>query len=326
LALPRTPGGRLSMGVMLSTLCQVCYGVTLMVNMLWATAIMKVVHLLPMSKERKEGCCLMLIRASWAVAFLFAPWVRCKALGDARMQWDKTLEAMQKSDDEARSRGEEPRPLFILGNHTSFLDTLIAAGFGLPAGVLWRCRTYMDSALFKLPILATVCLCVGHFPVYFTSGDDGVFKVDTERMKKVDEKVDAHLRSGGPGGAPGWLCFFPEGQVNKTPDKILPFRYGGMKKALDFDARIVTFVCVGNQTVWPKKAQVGGFPGEVVYGTKPIALDGCKAMVAKARAEGLAEEKDLQDHEILARRAHTVMQAQYDEMKATMSVSAIKQD
>jgi len=298
------------MGAMLSILCQVCYGITMLVNMLWATAIMKVIHCLPLSKDTKEGCCLMLIKASWTMSFLFSPWVRCTPSEDIALQWNNTLQIMEKSDEAAKKLGAEPRPLFILGNHTSFLDTVIAASIGLPRSVLWRCRTYMDSALFKLPVLATVCLSVGHFPVHFASGEDGVFKVDTVKMEKVDKKVDAHLRSG------GWLCFFPEGQVNKTPDKILPFRYGGMKKALDFDARIVTFVCVGNPTVWPKKAQVGGFPGKVVYGTKPIALDGCKAFVAKARAEGLPEEKDMQDHEILAKRAHVLMQAQYDEMKA----------
>merc|ERR1719502_908528 len=143
----------------------------------------------------------------------------------------------------------------------------------------------MKAALFKMPLLGTVCKCVGHFPVYFTSDEDGVFKVDPERMKAVEENVDKHLHNG------GWLCFFPEGCVNKNPDKLLPLRHGSFKRAIEFDAKLASFVAHGNWTVWPVKASVGGLPGSVRYSTKVLAPNGAKAMAAELRKKAEEEAK-----------------------------------
>ena len=43
----------------------------------------------------------------------------------------------------------------------------------------------------------------------------------------------------------------------------MAFRYGGMKKALEFDAHLFMFTTCGLDKIWPRWEQVGGFPGYV---------------------------------------------------------------
>lgn len=296
------------MGAFLGQLGRAVYGISLAINMLWTAALMNVVNFLPMPQAWVEGVNLVLVQLAWRIAHIFSPWVNCQADEDYAEQWSLVLSLMAESDAESAKEGKTPPPLFILANHSSFLDTVLGAA-KLPIQAIWRCRTYMASHLYKLPVLCTICKSVGHFPVYFASGEDGVFKVDAQRMEAVELKVDGHLRKG------GWLSFFPEGQMNPDPSKIMPLRYGGMKKALQYDARLVTMVFSGCPEVWPRKAQLGGFPGKVRYSIRTVAMDGAKAFVEMARAEGVKEEKDLQDHEILARRLQELMQAQYDGLK-----------
>lgn len=293
------------MGAGLASLGRACYGFSLLMNMLWTSALIKLVVLFPLGVLTKQGVCLMIVQMGWRLAHFFSPWVSTVCDEDYQEQWSLIYNIMAEADAEAEKTGKPAKPLFILANHTSFLDTVLAV-VKMPSQVLWRCRTYMDHHLFKLPLLSTICRAVGHFPVYFTSNETGKFKVDAERMEEVENNVGTFLDNG------GWMSFFPEGQLNKTPDKLLPFRFGGMKKALDRDARIVTYVFRGNPTVWPVGAQVGGFPGKVRYSLRVVAPDGAKAFVDMARAEGCKEEKDMADHEILARRVHELMQAQYD--------------
>mmetsp|Transcript_1125 Transcript_1125/g.2331 ORF Transcript_1125/g.2331 Transcript_1125/m.2331 type:complete len:338 (+) Transcript_1125:3-1016(+) len=300
------------MGVVLSKACHAAFAGLLAGNMLWAAGFMKVVHCLPLSKSQREGLCILVVQAAWRLTFLFAPWVWCTALGGEAEQWRALLEIVDRSAAKARADGGPQRPVFVLGNHSSFLDAVLSACV-MPARVLRRCRTYMDQHLFKTPVLATICRCIGHFPVHFKSGADGVFKVDSPKMELVEKQVDEHLGMG------GWLCFFPEGQVNKNPDTLLPFRFGGMKRALDADALLVSFVCHGNSTIWPHGQLVGGHPGKVRHSVELLAPDGARALVAQLRTEGRAEEVELKDHELLARRAHERMQAQYDELKAAPS-------
>jgi len=295
------------MGAMIGTIFQVCFALPLLVNMVWCAALMKLLQFVPMKKLTREGLSTMLVQVAWSLSLAVAPWMWCASSKDSPKEWKLVLDNLAEEDAKA-TRGEcDHRPLFILGNHTSFFDTVLAATCFSPR-VLWRCRTYMDNKLFKLPILSTVCLSIGHFPVHFAKTAEGSFAVDTEKMAEVDQRVDAHLKEG------GWLCFFPEGQVNKNPDVIQPFRYGGMKKALAWDARLVFFTSAGNTTVWPTKQQVGGFPGRVAYGAKALAPRGAKALVAEIREKCTEEENTKRDEELLSEYARRVMQKEYDEL------------
>lgn len=295
------------MGGVLGSFARVLFAVGLLTNMLWTTALMNLVYLFPTSQKTKEGWCLMLVQCGWRLALFFSPWVRILSHDSYAQEWDVILKKMAEFDAEDIKEGKTRRPLFILANHVCFFDTVLAVVL-FPRQVMWRCRTYMADHLFKLPVLSTICKSVGHFPVHFSSAEDGVFKVDAKKMEEVEKRVDKHLATG------GWLCFFPEGQMNKTPDTILPFRFGGMKKALAFDARIVHLVWRGNETVWPRKEQVGGFPGRVEYTLEVVAPNGCKAFVQEARKTASKEEAELEDHALLAKRLQEKMQKKYDSL------------
>lgn len=294
---------------------QILFAIQLMVSMVVAAACMKLVHLLPASKGTKESACLALTQTAWRWTLLFSPWIRCTN-HPSSADWADMVKGTDVKVDKPGCPGEQcDRPLFILGNHTSFFDTLLCV-MKEPTSVVMRIRTYMKSDLYNLPILGTICRCVGHFAVYFKSGEDGSFKVDASKMEAVEKQVDVHLANG------GWLCFFPEGQINKNPDKLMPLRYGGFKRAYDFDAKLVSFMACGNTTVWPAKAAVGGFPGQVMYSTQILAPDGTKALAAELRktvdADGSEEDKAKPDHQLVAEAVQGMMQKQYDVLKHSM--------
>jgi len=295
---------------------QVSYGCALLLNQLWSTAVMKFIYVLPLSANTKQGLSLLLCQTCWRITAFFTPWVWCCASADSAANWKIIKSKMAEADAEAL-KGDKPyRPLFVMCNHTSFFDTILVVSV-IPSKVFWRIRSYMGAHLLKVPVLGTACRCMGHFPVYFKSEKEGSFRVDTERMEEVGKKVDKHIEQG------GWLCIFPEGTINKTPDKLLPFRYGGMQKALETDARLCCTITYGNHLMWPKNASMGGFPGRISYSTKVIAPQGCKQFVADLRAKGVADERDMSDAELLAKHCQIIMQEEYDVLKAAPRPSCI---
>ncbi|CAE7449780.1 unnamed protein product [Symbiodinium pilosum] len=300
------------MGAMLGKLCVGCFGLILVLNMLWAAIAMKILSFFPLQKRTREGISLGLVQACWRITLFFCPWLSISYDSETAPAWREMQQKMENVTD---------HPLMVLGNHTSFFDVIVAT-ISMPTEVLTRCRTYMDAHLFELPLLSTICRSVGHFPVYFMSDASGVFKVDKEKNEKIDLEVDKHLQTG------GWLCFYPEGQVNREPEQLLPFRYGGMKKALDFDARMISVVCWGNAKVWPRKMQIGGFPGSVKISCRQLAPDGVKALVKQLRdcEDTPAEDKESEDHVLLARHLQRVMQKQYDDLKASVANGKAKGD
>merc|ERR1712224_735814 len=72
-----------------------------------------------------------------------------------------------------------------------------------------------------------------------------------------------------------------------------------------------------------KKAAVGGFPGRVAYGARAIAPDGAKALVSELRAQCPLDQKDVPDHELLAKYARDAMQAEYDKLKQSRPFSVV---
>lgn len=297
-----------------------CHGMTALSIVGWtslAAGMMKFVYCLPLSRATREEWSLWLSKASFWLCIFWSPWIRCRRAENFNESWRKTLEKMRESDRQTLAAGEAYKPLMMLCNHTSYFDTMLIVS-QTPSNVLMRSRAYMTHKLFKIPILATFCKAVGHFPIYFTSDQDGVYKVDVARMESVEEKVDTHMQKG------GWLMFFPEGAVNKNPDTILQFRWGGIKKALEKDARLVLFTCYGHNKIWPAKAAVGGIPGTTKYGINPIALEGARALVKQLRVTGGAsKDADKPDHELLADHLRREMQGMYDEYKADVLGSGV---
>ena len=67
--------------------------------------------------------------------------------------------------------------------------------------------------------------------------------------------------------------------MNGNPKEIRSIRYGGMQKALDYDAIIWIFMTNGNHVLWPRKSQIGGLPGYGQYTMKELAPIGCRELV-----------------------------------------------
>lgn len=198
------------------------------------------------------------------------------------------------------------RPIMLIGNHVSFLDTLFVSS-RMPMKASFRMKTYMKEALLKLPVLGALSRNCGHFVVPYVKDDS--FSVNHDKMDLVDDEVGAWVSAG------GWQCFFPEGQLNKTPDQMQSIRHGGMKRAIKYDAIIISMVYHGHETVWPIKAAVGGFPGKVQWSLKEMAPEGTKAFMKKLMEDG-RPSSDKSDYEVLAEYVQKFFQSQYDELKS----------
>ena len=299
------------MGACLSTLCTVYFGFVVAIPMLLAAALTKLITMLPLTNAQKCGYSTMIVQAAWRLSLMLTPWIRTYAKGDF-------VANMRQFSYDVQRRGNKEdgaRPVMLLGNHTSFLDTLLTVAT-VSAGSAFYSRTYMSAHLFKLPVLSTICRACGHFTVDFKGSGDTDFRVDKEKMESTQRRVDEHIKNGGT------LCFFPEGAMNKDPTQIMPVRYGGMKKALQFDAKIYTFVTNGCHVIWPRKAQISGRPGVANYTMLCIAPDGARALADKLRKQ--PGNKDKKDYELLSEHVQFVMQECWDGMLDSASSSKTK--
>ncbi|KAG5487882.1 hypothetical protein LSCM4_07563 [Leishmania orientalis] len=179
-----------------------------------------------------------------------------------------------------------------VGNHTSFWDVYAFIGL-TPLMHLLNTRTMMKSSLRKIPIFGGIFDRVGHFPVYFTSDEDGNFHVDKEKQAVVQVRADAHLASGGS------LAIFPEGAINKHPRILQPFRFGTFHTIFKHRMEAYYMVHAGGEKTWPWWAVVGGMPADlhVRVGRFPI-------------------DYDHEDSKDVARRMQRHMQKVYDDMLA----------
>jgi 1-acyl-sn-glycerol-3-phosphate acyltransferase len=79
--------------------------------------------------------------------------------------------------------GESGKPVLILGNHTSFLDTLLFAAF-IDMRVVGGIKTLVAASLFKLPLLGYIMKSIGHIPVYFNKAKEHIAgQFETDRSK-----------------------------------------------------------------------------------------------------------------------------------------------
>lgn len=282
------------------------FGVSLLLPMIMVALLCLVLRGLSsagiLAVRTREGLSLLLVQASWRLSLLLCPWVWVTAAPG----FGEGCAALAAARSAARARGESTA-FFVLSNHTSFLDTIIAVA-RLPSSVVYNCRTYMATHLFNLPVLSTICIACGHFPVGFTGTKDGDFSVDRAAMDKTQARVDAHIRAG------GILVFFPEGQMNKDPTSIMAWRYGGMKKALEFDAHLYMFLTCGLENIWPRWEQLGGFPGSARCSMSKFGAGGCRALAAELKKGDGAASKEKEDHAALAVYGQVQMQKEYDVM------------
>ena len=287
------------MGSFFSTLGRVWFAIVLLIPMVAVAGIIKLLSCC-LSKKSLNGTSVVLVSCAWQISLALTPWMWITSANN----FNEKLQILNEQV-VARANGvKDVRPVFILGNHTSFLDTLLTIT-RFPSSIAYQSRTYMSSYLFNMPILSTICTGCGHFPVHFKGSGDTDFSVDKVKIAATQKLVDHHIE------ANGVLCFFPEGAMNGNPSEVRPIRYGGMKKALDYDAIMWTFTTNGNQIMWPRKAQMGGVPGFGRYSLKQVAPLGCRELVQRLKEQGDDETKQKLDHVLLSEFVRSEMQAEW---------------
>ena len=188
------------------------FAVSMLSGMALVAAVVNILRLAGITRESIATVTLVFTQFVWRICLFFSPWVGINMVfNDETNKGFEALERCMSNFDKTKEK-----PVFLLGNHTSFLDTILTVTC-LPSSVIARLRTYQNAALLKKPLLSSICWGCHHFPVYFKSAEDGKFTLDREKFAVVDKRVNSHLKTG------GMLAFFPEGQINEKPRELLPF-------------------------------------------------------------------------------------------------------
>ena len=161
-----------------------CYAVTLGLLMCVDGVVCKLALITPdwlVAREKREGLALVLSHYAFAAALALSPWIRVVADGDLGPVWADVVGHIRNEADK--------RPLFLIGNHTSFLDTVLTVAKA-PIALIYRSRTYVSSHLLSMPVLGTVINAMGLFTVNFRARTADDYSVDKEAMAKMQLRVD----------------------------------------------------------------------------------------------------------------------------------------
>jgi len=161
----------------------------------------------------------------------------------------------------------QDKPALIIMNHSSFFDFFVVSSvLPLKFILMSHPRTVMSSSLAKIPFFGNMIgkQC-GSFLVHFKAkgagfgkGDASDYSVDRALQLIENDKMDAHLNSGGV------IAFCPEGGMNKKPEEgLLPFRRGSFLQAVKYRTPIWGFSMIGCTTCWPRNSMLGGYPSHV---------------------------------------------------------------
>jgi 1-acyl-sn-glycerol-3-phosphate acyltransferase len=134
-------------------------------------------------------------------------------------------------------------PVILAPNHASFLDPI---WISLPVSRPMRYMTW--ERFVYMPFLGGLIRIFGGFPVRLESGDRAALRAASQQ-----------LHAGGP------LVIFPEGGRTRT-GKIMPFKPGFIRLALETNAPILPVTIIGGYEAYPPSLR---FPRprkvEVIY-------------------------------------------------------------
>lgn len=201
--------------------------------------------------------------------------------------------------------GKTGKPIGLIGNHTSFFDVFISVAM-CPLSEVGKAKQIISTMVMKLPIMGYICQTMLHLPIPFKNdaGDSKTFEVDKDKLAKIMEEYEAHLKSG------GFCAWYPEGQVNRAEcSKLQQFRAGGYGIAVRNDIELWCATFCGNAVTWPYYEQMGGHPAKI--GVKVWRLcESTKEWLAKN-----APGKTGRDAEIFfADHTQTLIQAELDKL------------
>eukprot|EP00467_Chlorarachnion_reptans_P006016 CAMPEP_0114519442 /NCGR_PEP_ID=MMETSP0109-20121206/19006_1 /TAXON_ID=29199 /ORGANISM="Chlorarachnion reptans, Strain CCCM449" /LENGTH=258 /DNA_ID=CAMNT_0001700183 /DNA_START=59 /DNA_END=835 /DNA_ORIENTATION=- len=180
--------------------------------------------------------------------------------------WATQFQVGEAVDNEEMSKGwtrirkslSRGKSVFLLVNHVSRLDGLLMAMVA-PMDVTAKCKTLMNITLFRQFLVGRIWELCGHLPVYFKSDEHGKFKVDQEKQAVVSKELREFMETG------KILIFCPEGQINKEPRTLQPFRRGSFRLPTELKMDIWAFTTHNAHVTWPKKAAFGGVPTTLNY-------------------------------------------------------------
>lgn len=154
--------------------------------------------------------------------------------------------------------GATGRPVIIVSNHNSFLDTILLVGF-VSLKKVAKVKMFVSAHLLKIPALGTIVLGMGHLVVPFkASGSADSMELDKDLMALHQQELEDHVRAGGIG------AWFPEGRMNPGEGReVLGFRAGGFVLAARVDAEVWCVASVGNNDCWPRTGAAGGYPARI---------------------------------------------------------------
>eukprot|EP01059_Diplonema_ambulator_P014212 TRINITY_DN25056_c0_g1_i2.p1 TRINITY_DN25056_c0_g1~~TRINITY_DN25056_c0_g1_i2.p1 ORF type:complete len:295 (+),score=104.86 TRINITY_DN25056_c0_g1_i2:43-927(+) len=251
------------------------FGVVTMFTLLSAFVIVKIASFV-LPRRTLESVACRTAKTAFALTLLLNPQVSVRS----NIEWNKL-----------------PSRCMLLLNHTSWFDSVLFTAV-VPFFAIAHFRTLLKSTLLSLPLGGEIFKSAGHFPVYFMKDEDGSWAVDKDKQAPVTERMNEFIRR-----PEAVLSFYPEGVVNKTPEKLQTFRRGSFVTPIEHDLPIYGFLAVGNDITWP----AGGFPGQ------PADID-VRLFEVVEKTSKLPEE--MQNPQALSEHCHVVMQKELDSMLA----------
>lgn len=151
-----------------------------------------------------------------------------------------------------RDRFDPTRSYVIMANHQSYFD--IIAFYALWPG---RFRWVMRDNLRRVPGLGPACAAMGHIFIDRSDSDGAVVVLQAAQNRFVDGLS---------------VVFFPEGTCSRD-GRLLPFKIGGFRLALDGNLPILPVTIDGSREVLPYKSRALR-PGRVrIQIHRPIEVD-----------------------------------------------------
>jgi len=210
-----------------------------------------------------------MVAMGWRFVFCVACWIRIRKEG---------FQCARKM------MGASGRPVVLVGNHLSFLDTMLVL-VSVPPHLLADMKVFAAGRLKRMPVLGTLLRAMGHLLVPFkTDTQTGGWEVDKEVMARRQLQLEEHIRQG------GIAAWFPEGKLNdQNPLEVLQFRAGGFSLPAKLDVEIWCLAFVGNQDCWPRQAAFGGAPATIDIGIFSLCASSHELL---ATGPGLEDERE----------------------------------
>jgi len=190
-----------------------------------------------------------LVNPEWASRTFAARWARtCAFITPVRV----TVEGAENA--------KPDQSYIVVSNHQSQYDILLVYGW-LKLDLKW----VMKKELRKIPGIGLGCEKAGH-----------IF-VERQNPKKAAKAISEAMKRLGNGIG---VLFFPEG-TRSLDGRLLPFKKGAFRLALDQDIPILPVTLVGTRDILPAKS-LSLFPGKARMVIHPVIEPGGRALAQMA--------------------------------------------